>query len=199
MEIVEIEGSLVTFKSVTETKKMKLQDFTNEISTFAQFKTPMLSKNILQYKKAGEYQYYMIFRKGTTERVTYLRNRYTIDIPDTIFIWRIQLTDKNNFVFVETFMYWVNKEKTKVVTPLMPNLYSDKKICWGNNIVKFSLALLEERQEEFFKRPFNNDLNNNMFDFKAWSVKCKEDPKFTEWLFKKSADIYGEHNIEEVM
>lgn len=221
-EKIVIQGNLVKIIDERVSRICKTDDFFKQLSVGLIFNSKILNNvGLIKIVKKEEFTYYFYvvpeqMRKVTFTEKIYERDdngevmldeddeemwhnqnfEYAIPVPRTLFVFKQHVNgneDKN-----AVYIYWLDhnekvNDDTYIYKVLMPNIYTDQKICWGEGNKDSIIRIWKDKplnevfeimSNFFFTAPFNADMSERAKDFKAWENMMKVD----NMQFKQALD-----------
>ena len=206
-EIIEISDGIVELKTVSVSRRVRLNDFTEALLQSSGVRTPILPHGVIFYASKDYKKVYLIEREPAVVKILYADDRghpkeYTLAFPYHYFLILFE-----NYAFEKCFFYFRNQRMAsmddKFCTPPLPNLHSpDCAVCLGD----FKYKVTAEAPDKinslisyFFASTFNTDLNQFLRDkvpqqitalkqqtdelcFKAWQRLNFNDVCAVEWF-----------------
>lgn len=177
-EIIEIEGNLVSLVSRTVSRQMSLEDFIPYISIQKPITFPTIARSqvFAHYELPASKMFALCeispgirtIRKNMSDGTA---RSYRLAFPWTYFWFQISgvnLTD-SDIPYIDDYRIYFARERysdinTPMIPALLPNVYSDGRICWGSTGVSSSLSMSDQLDglvNGWYSSRFNSDLDGN--------------------------------------
>ncbi|TNE50984.1 MAG: hypothetical protein EP343_05985 [Deltaproteobacteria bacterium] len=125
--------------------------------------SPTLPPGCIQHWRGGGYQAVALQKPAHERTMQMYEDTYTLPIPDTLFLYRIQGDTEHELKLTESAVFAMKGPWSGLDTDLYDfpfgNVFDDRTICWGDYDVKLRhFHHLDMVAEMFLGTPFNTDL-----------------------------------------